>query len=94
MNKPLVSVIVPVLNVEKYLDECVSSIVSQTYDNLDIILLPGTSTDNSTMICNDWVKKDNRIRIVEQDKNCLGYARNKGIENAKGEYIASWMQQQ
>lgn len=88
MNKPLVSVIVPVLNVEKYLDECVSSIVSQTYDNLDIILLPGTSTDNSTMICNDWVKKDNRIRIVEQDKNCLGYARNKGIENAKGEYIA------
>lgn len=88
MNTPLVSVLVPVYNVEKYLDECISSIVSQTYSNLDIILLPGSSTDSSTEICKKWVQLDPRIRIVEQDINCLGYARNKGIANAKGDYIA------
>lgn len=87
MNKPLVSVIVPVYNVEKYLKECVDSIMCQTYDNLEIILLPGSSQDNSTAICYSLIAQDSRIRIVDQDKNNLGYARNKGVANSKGEYI-------
>ena len=88
MDKPLVSVIVPVYNVAKYLDECIESITRQTYDNLEIILLPGASTDNSTKICDGWVKKDSRIRIVDQDKNSLAYARNKGIAHSQGDYLA------
>ncbi len=88
MDNTLVSVIVPVYNVEKYLDECLESIVTQTYSNLDIILVPAESSDNSVEICNVWAAKDSRIRIVEQDKKCLGYARNKGVKHALGEYIA------
>jgi glycosyltransferase involved in cell wall biosynthesis len=87
MKKPLVSVIVPVYNVEKYLEECVDSITAQTYENLEIILLPGASTDNSTAICYSLMEKDSRIRIVDQDRNNVGYARNKGIANSNGEYM-------
>ena len=85
---PKITVIVPVYNAEKYLDACISSITSQTFSDFEIILLPGSSTDTSTSICENWVSIDNRIRIVPQDINSVSYARNKGIENSKGELIA------
>lgn len=86
--KPLVSLIVPVLNVEKYLEQCLTSISSQTYDNFEVILVVGKCIDNSESICKKWCEKDHRFRIEPQLKSCLGYARNVGIEAAKGEYIA------
>ncbi|MDC7293590.1 glycosyltransferase [Butyrivibrio sp. DSM 10294] len=79
--------IVPVYNAEKYLDECIESILNQSFSAFELILLPGSSTDNSSQICENWKKKDNRIRIVIQDINSSGYARNKGIREAAGEYI-------
>ncbi len=88
MEKKLVSIIIPIYNAGKYLDECLESVINQTYDNLEIILLPGFSNDNSTSICEEWAAKDSRILITPQDKNCTGYARNKGISAAHGEYIA------
>lgn len=88
MEQVLVSVIVPVYNAEKYLSECIESLISQTYQNIEIILLPGQSNDDSTRICFKWAQKDTRILIIPQDKNCTGYARNKGILAANGKYIA------
>ena len=83
----LVSIVVPVYNVEKYLDRCVESIVNQTYKNLEIILVDDGSTDASSKKCDDWIEKDNRISVVHKENQGLGYARNTGIENASGKYI-------
>lgn len=84
----LISVIVPVYNVEKYLDRCVESIVNQTYKNLEIILVNDGSTDNSGQICDVWAEKDNRIRVIHQSNMGGGAARNAALEIAKGDYIA------
>ena len=62
MNNPLVTVVVPVYNVEKYLDRCIESIVNQTYKNLEIILVDDGSPDNCPKMCDDWAKKDSRIK--------------------------------
>ena len=86
--KPLVSLIVPVLNVEKYLEQCLTSISDQTYDNFEVILVVGKCSDNSEAICEKWCKKDIRFRTVPQLKACLGYARNVGLDASKGDYIA------
>ena len=67
MDNPLVSIIVPVYNVEAFLDECLESITTQSYKNLDIILLPGSSSDNSTSLCEKWADKDERIKIIPRD---------------------------
>lgn len=83
----LVSVIVPVYNVAEYLDECLESIVRQTYENIEIILIDGSSTDGSSLICQKWVKIDARIRYIIRPKEGLGPARNLGIELANGEYV-------
>ena len=85
---PEISIIVPVYNAALYLDECVNSIMSQTFDNFELILCPGNSTDNSTELCNSWTDKDSRIKIVIQDNNNCAYARNKAIKAASGKYIA------
>ncbi len=85
---PLVSLIVPVLNVEPYLDECFRSIVAQDYDNFEVIIVLGKSEDNSEAICHEWTRSDSRFRIEPQLKHSLGYARNVGIKAAKGDYIA------
>ncbi len=87
MEKPLVSVVVPVYNVEKYLNRCVESIVNQTYTNLEIILVDDGSPDNCPDMCDDWAEKDARIRVVHKENQGLGMARNTGIENANGNYI-------
>ncbi len=84
----LVTVIVPVYNVEKYLDECVGSIVSQTYDNLEIILVDDGSTDSSGVLCDKWNEKDDRIRTIHKQNGGLSSARNAGLEVAGGDYIS------
>lgn len=87
-DNPLISVIVPVYNVENYLDECVRSIVQQTYSNLEIILVDDGSTDASSAICENWRKKDKRIQVIHKKNGGLSDARNKGLELASGKYIS------
>lgn len=84
---PLISVIIPVFNVEEYLDKCVESIISQTYENLEIILVDDGSTDCCSIKCNEWKKKDNRIRVIHKKNGGLSDARNRGLEIATGDYI-------
>ncbi len=87
MNEKLVTVVVPIYNVEKYLDCCLESIVNQTYKNLEIILVDDGSPDSCPKICDEWAKRDSRIRVIHKENQGLGMARNTGIENAHGEYI-------
>ena len=87
MHNPLISIIVPVYNVEKHLSRCLNSIVNQTYSNLEIILVDDGSPDNCPQICDDWAKKDPRIKVIHKKNAGLGMARNTGIENASGDYI-------
>ena len=87
MNKELISVIVPVFNVEKYLERCVETIVNQTYKNLEIILVNDGSTDNSGELCDELAKKDNRIKVVHKENGGLSDARNTGERESTGEYI-------
>lgn len=83
----LISVIVPVYNVETYLEKCITSIVKQTYCNLEIILVDDGSQDRCGEICDIWASKDKRIRVIHQENRGLSAARNVGIENSAGEYI-------
>ncbi len=83
----LVSVVIPVYNVEKYLDRCVESIINQTYSNLEIILVDDGSADNSSDMCEQWAKKDSRVKVIHKENAGAGLARNTGIENATGKYI-------
>lgn len=86
---PQISIIVPVYNVEKYLDRCLESLVNQTFQNIEIILVDDNSQDNSLTICYEWSQKDNRIKVVHKHTNeGLGLARNTGINFAKGDYVA------
>ena len=86
--KDLISVIVPVYKVEQYLDECVASIVAQTYPNLEIILVDDGSPDRCPEICDVWAQKDKRIKVIHKFNGGLSDARNAGLELASGEYIA------
>lgn len=86
--QPLISIIVPVYNVEKYLNKCVESIVNQTYKNLEIILVDDGSTDNCPRICDEWAEKDSRIKVIHKQNGGVSSARNAGLDNAAGEYIA------
>lgn len=88
MNKcPVISIIIPVYNVEKYLRRCLDSIVSQTWRNLEIILVDDGSTDNSGQICDEYVGKDRRIQVIHQENGGLSEARNTGIRAATADYI-------
>lgn len=87
MKNDLVSIIVPVYNVEKYLKKCVDSIINQTYKNLEIVLVDDGSTDNSGKICDEYAKKDSRIKVIHKQNGGLSDARNVGIDNSKGKYI-------
>lgn len=87
IRKGLISIVVPVYNVEKYLNRCVESLVNQTYKNLEIILIDDGSTDCCSRLCNEWAERDKRIKVVHKENAGLGMARNTGIENASGEYI-------
>lgn len=84
----LISIIVPVYKVEPYLDRCVQSIVDQTYSNLEIILIDDGSPDKCPQMCDAWAQKDSRIRVIHKENGGLSDARNAGIQEASGEYIA------
>ncbi|MBA6153572.1 glycosyltransferase family 2 protein [Gelidibacter maritimus] len=85
--KPKISVIVPVYNVEQFLSKCIDSIINQTYENLEIILVNDGSPDNCGFICDEYGKKDNRIKVIHQKNKGLSGARNSGLEIASGDYI-------
>lgn len=85
MRNKLISVIVPVYNTEKYLEDCIASIINQSYYNLDIILINDGSTDNSKLICEKWEKKDNRIRLINQANMGAAMAKNTGLDAIKGD---------
>ena len=84
---PLISVIVPIYNVENYLDKCIDSIVNQTYKNLEIILVDDGSPDRCPSICDEWAEKDSRIKVIHKKNGGVSSARNAGINIAKGDYI-------
>ena len=84
----LISVIVPIYKVEPYLDRCVQSIVEQTYQNLEIILVDDGSPDNCPAMCDAWAAKDSRIKVIHKENGGLSDARNAGMDVAIGEYIA------
>lgn len=86
MNK-LISIIMPVYNAEKYLNRSIESIMNQTYNNIEIILVNDGSTDNSLEICTNYQEKDNRIKLINQENKGVSFARNKGIDEATGDYI-------
>ena len=81
----MISVIVPVYNVENYLDRCIASIVSQSYRELEIILVDDGSSDSSGSICDEWAKKDNRILVLHQNNAGVSSARNAAL-NSKGRF--------
>ena len=85
--KPLISVILPIYNVAQFLPRCIESVCSQTYDNLEIILVDDGSPDDCGDICDKYAEKDNRIVVVHKQNGGLSDARNKGAEIANGEYI-------
>lgn len=87
MKTGLVTVVLPIYNVEPYLERCIQSIVNQTYQNLEILLIDDGSPDRCPEICDEWAAKDSRIRVIHKQNEGLGMARNTGIENATGEYI-------
>lgn len=82
-----VSVIVPVYGVEKYLDKCVSSIVNQTYNDLEIILIDDGGVDKCPLMCDEWAKKDSRIVVIHKENGGQGVARNSALDIATGDYV-------
>ena len=87
-NIPLISVIVPVYKVFDYLNRCIESLVNQTYQNIEILLIDDGSTDNSSILCDTWAKKDRRIQVIHKLNGGLSDARNAGMPAVKGEYIS------
>jgi len=88
ITRPLVSVIVPIYNSEKYVHECVDSVIRQTYDNIEILLIDDGSTDNSGKICDEYAASDSRIRVFHQSNHGLSYSRNVGLHENRGDYVA------
>ena len=82
-----ISIIVPIYNVEKYLEKCIKSILSQTYKNLEIILVDDGSPDKCGMICDKYKEIDDRIIVIHQENKGLSGARNTGLKNANGKYV-------
>ena len=86
-ENPLVSIVVPVYNVEKYLDRCINSIISQTYNNIEIFLVDDGSPDNCGMICDQYAKKYSSIHVIHQENAGQAAARNHAVQKTTGEYI-------
>ena len=84
---PKISVIVPIYNSEKYLQECLNSIVSQTLNDIEIILVDDGSTDSSPQICDEYAKRDSRIKVIHKENAGMGVSYNMGMDSAQGEYI-------
>lgn len=89
MNTPNISIIIPCYNVEKYFNRCINTIVNQTLKDIEIILVDDASPDKVPVLCDDWGKKDFRIKVIHKKENeGLGFARNTGLDVASGEYVA------
>ena len=84
---PKISIIVPIYNVEKYLDKCVNSILSQTFSDFELILVDDGSPDNCGRMCDDWAQRDSRIVVYHKQNGGISDTRNYGIDRAKGEYL-------
>lgn len=87
-KQPKVSIIVPIYNVEKYLDRCIQSLINQTLKEIEIVLVDDGSPDNCPQMCDEYAKKDSRIKVIHKKNAGLGYARNSGMEIMTGEYVA------
>ena len=87
LEQPLISIIVPVYKVEKYLKRCVDSILTQTYQNMEVILVDDGSPDNCGAICDRYKETDNRVVVIHKKNGGLSDARNAGLDIATGEYI-------
>lgn len=87
MSCPLISIIIPVYNVERYLNKCLDSIINQTYKNLEIVLVDDGSTDRSGLICDDYAAKDNRVIVLHKENSGVSEARNIGLKHSTGEFI-------
>ena len=88
VRKELISIVIPVYKVELYLEKCIESIINQTYKNLEIIIVDDGSPDNCPQICDEYSKKDKRIKVIHKENGGLSDARNAGIDIATGKYIA------
>lgn len=86
-ERPLISVIVPVYKAEKYLDRCIQSIIDQTYENLEIILVDDGSTDNCPAMCDAWAEKDSRVQVIHKENGGVSSARNMALDCATGDYV-------
>lgn len=84
----MISIIIPIYNASQYLNKCIQSIVNQSYKDFECILIDDGSSDGSEIICDQWTQHDNRIRVIHQPNQGVSKARNKGIAEAQGEYIA------
>lgn len=84
MDNPLISIIVPVYNVEQYLDSCIYSLIRQSYKNIEILLIDDGSPDSCGEMCDEWAKKDVRVRVFHQKNSGVSKARNVGLENMRG----------
>lgn len=85
--KKLISIIIPVFNSEKWLERCIDSVINQTYKRIEIILIDDGSTDSSPLICDNYAKKDKRIKVIHQKNKGVSSARNAGIKESKGYYV-------
>ena len=83
----MISIIVPVYNTEKYLDQCIQSILSQTYTDFELLLIDDGSTDSSGVICDRYAEQDSRVRVFHKPNGGVSSARNIGLDNTKGEWI-------
>ena len=88
MNRPLISVILPIYNIESYLDRCMEAVLRQTYDNLEILMVDDGSPDGCPAMCDDYAAKDPRVKALHKENGGLSDARNYGIAHSTGEYIA------
>ena len=84
----LISVIIPVYGVEKYIRECLDSVIKQSYENLEIIVINDGTRDRSAEIAKEYAQKDNRVRVYDYENGGLSAARNRGLELAQGDYIS------
>lgn len=83
----LISIIIPVYQAEKYLDRCIESVVNSTYRDIEVLLIDDGSTDHSSLICDQWVRRDPRVKVIHKQNGGVSSARNRGIEEATGSYI-------
>ena len=87
VTESLISIIIPVYKVEKYIDRCMNSLVNQTWKNIEIILIDDGSPDKSGILCDKWAEKDKRVKVLHKLNGGVSSARNEGLKIAQGQYV-------